>query len=170
MAAIAPAWFRRKARQLCEGGSLDLGRYLRIVAVEAASPNFASSSRMRGLPQVGLAAHIWRISSTSAASFRGRPPRGRDFHRQNILNPARCQPMTVSGWKRINALRQFGHHPFKTTQNNRSLPCTLGLYVFRLSTAIWCRRAKFSKANSCLGRNQENRQFKSGETIVNMAD
>ena len=26
--------------------------------------------------------------------------------------------MTVSGWKRINAARQFGHHPFKTTQNN----------------------------------------------------
>jgi hypothetical protein len=146
----ALAGFRRKVRQPCEGLRLDLGLYFRIVAVEASNPSFASSSRMRGLPQVGLTVHIRRISSISAASFRGRPPRCRDFHRQNILNPARCQPMTVSGLKRINALRQFGHPLFKTTQNNRSLPCSLGLCACRLSTAIWCRRAKFSKPSSCL--------------------
>ena len=169
-AAIAPAWFWRKVRQLCEGGRPDLGRYFRIVAVEASRPSFASSSRIRGLPQVGLTAHIRRISSISALSFPGRPPRGRDFHRQNILNPARCQPMTVSGWKMINAARQFGHHPFKITQNNRSFPCSLGLCACRSSTAIWCRRAKFSRASSCLGRSQENRQRKSAETIANMTD
>jgi hypothetical protein len=36
----------------------------------------------------------------------------------------------------INAVRQFGHHPFKTTQNKRSLPCSLGLRTCRLSTVI----------------------------------
>jgi hypothetical protein len=91
---------------------------------------------------MGLTSHIRRNSSTSAACLRGRPPRGRDFQRQNHLNSARCQAMTVSGWKRINALRQFGHHPFKTTHNNRSLPRSLGLCADRLSNASWCQRAE----------------------------
>ena len=49
MAAMAPAWFWRKVHQLCEGRRLDLGRYFRIAAEEAARPSLASSSRMRGL-------------------------------------------------------------------------------------------------------------------------
>src|SRR5260370_42183467 len=99
MAAMALAWFRKKVHQSWDGLRLDLGRYFRIVAVEACSPSLASSSRMRGLPQVGLTAHIRRMSRISSGFFAGRPLRDRDFHRQNIRNPARCQPMTVSGLK-----------------------------------------------------------------------
>src|SRR5258708_7503603 len=56
---MPPAWFWRKVRQLCDGWPLDLGR---MVAVEACNPSLASSSRMRGLPQVGLTLHIRRMS------------------------------------------------------------------------------------------------------------
>jgi hypothetical protein len=66
-----------------------LGRYLRIVAVEACSPSLANSSRIRGLPHVGLTAHMRRMSRINFRSFPGRPRRRREFHRQNILNPAR---------------------------------------------------------------------------------
>ena len=54
IAAMLPLWFWRKVRQLCDGLRLDLGRYFRMVAVEATRPSLASSSRMRGLLQVGL--------------------------------------------------------------------------------------------------------------------
>jgi hypothetical protein len=43
------------------------------------------------------------MSSISSRSFPGRPIRRQDFHRQKSLNPARCQPMTVSGRKIIKA-------------------------------------------------------------------
>lgn len=52
-------------------------------------------------------------------------------NRHDIVNPARCQPITVSGWKMINAVRQFGHHAFKSTQSNRSLRCSLDLCAGR---------------------------------------
>src|SRR6185369_17981897 len=102
------AWFRRKVGQLWEGLPLDLGRYFRMVAVDAFSPSFANSSRIRGLPQVGLSAHILRMSRINSASFPGRPGRRRDFQRQNILNPARCQPIRVSGWKISKGVLQLG--------------------------------------------------------------
>jgi hypothetical protein len=62
MLANPAAWFFKKVHQLREPRGPDRGRYLRIVEVATAIPNFANSSRMRGLPQVGFAAHIRRIS------------------------------------------------------------------------------------------------------------
>jgi hypothetical protein len=44
----------------------------------------------------------WHICSLSIC---GRPPRGRDFHRQNALKPLRCQRTIVSGLKIIMASR-----------------------------------------------------------------
>src|SRR6266404_2251427 len=120
IAAMAPAWFWRKVRQLCDGRRPDLGRYFRIVAVEACRPSLASSSRIRGLPQVGLTLHIRRMSWINSRSFAGRPGRRLDFHRQNILSPARCQPMTVSGRKTINGVLQFGQTPLSIIQRHRS--------------------------------------------------
>ena len=146
---MPPAWFWRKVRQLCDGRRLDLGRYFRIVAVEACRPSLASSSRIRGLPQVGLTLHIRRMSWINSRSFWGRPRRRLDFHRQNILNPARCQPMTVSGRKIISGVLQFGQTLLRTIQRNRSHGRSFGRCVRRLSTMIWCRRARFSIASSC---------------------
>ena len=114
------AWFCRKVRQFCDGWRRPLGRYFRMVAVEACSHSLASSSRMRGLPQVGLTAHIRRMSRINSGSFPGRPRRPRDFHRQNILNPAHSQPMTVSGRKIIKGVFQFSQAFLSIIQRPRS--------------------------------------------------
>src|SRR6266404_1824914 len=50
-----------------------------MVAVEACKPKLASSSRMRGLPQLGLTLHIRRMSAINSESFAGRPRRRLDF-------------------------------------------------------------------------------------------
>jgi len=82
---------------LWDGGRPVFGRYLRTVETETAKPSLASSSRMQGLPHVGLARHIWRINSMSLRSTDGRPPGRRDFQRQNIRNPVWCHLTTVCG-------------------------------------------------------------------------
>ena len=41
-------------------------------------------------------------------STRGRPPSGRDFHRQQAANPIRCQRTTVSGLTMVMASRMRG--------------------------------------------------------------
>src|SRR5882762_1263145 len=38
---MPPAWFWRKVRQLCDRWPLDLGRYFRMVAVEACKPQLS---------------------------------------------------------------------------------------------------------------------------------
>src|SRR3954452_13787164 len=50
----------------------------------------------------------------------GRPPRGREFQRQYDLNPARCQRMTVSGFKIARALRTLGAKRYSPANINRS--------------------------------------------------
>jgi hypothetical protein len=126
-----------------------LGRYFRIVVVEACSPSLASSSRMRGLSHVGLTAHMRRMNRINSRCFPGRPRLRRDFHRQNILKPARCQPMTVSGRKIINGVSQFGQALLSIIQRPRSHGRSFGLFPRRLSTGIWCHRARTSMASSC---------------------
>jgi len=106
-------------------------------------------SAIRGLPHVGLTAHMRRMSWINSGSFPGRPGLRRDFHRQNILNPARCQPMTVSGRKIINGVFQFGQALLRMIQSHRSHGRSSGLCARRLSTVIWCRRARTSMASSC---------------------
>src|SRR6476659_7724445 len=53
----------------------------------------------------GLAILISRISSRILSGTVGRPPRCLDFQRQYDLKPARCQRITVSGFKIARALR-----------------------------------------------------------------
>src|ERR1700690_2036183 len=55
MATISLAWLRRKVVQFCDDGRGRFGRYLRMVESETRIPSLANSSRIRGLPQVGLA-------------------------------------------------------------------------------------------------------------------
>src|SRR6478609_9781166 len=59
----------------------------------------------RGAPQSGLAILISRISSRISSGTVGRPPRCLDFQRQYDLKPARCQRITVSGFKIARAPR-----------------------------------------------------------------
>ena len=48
------------------------------------------------------------IRSRTSLSICGRPPRGRDFHRQNALKPLRCQRTIVSGLMIVMASRMRG--------------------------------------------------------------
>src|SRR5258708_11055363 len=50
--------------------------------------------------------------------------RCRESHFQYNLNPARCQPRTVSGWTRINACFHPGQSRHNITQNNLSEAAT----------------------------------------------
>jgi hypothetical protein len=59
---------------------------------------------MRSSPHNGFSFAIRRISACNSAGIGGRP--GRDFRRQNNLQPARCQRIIVSGRTTIRASRQ----------------------------------------------------------------
>jgi hypothetical protein len=63
---------------------------------------------------------ISRISSRISSGTVGRPPRCRDFHRQYDLNPARCQRITVSGFKIARAPRTLGAKQYSPANINRS--------------------------------------------------
>ncbi len=68
------------------------GQYARTVRGETKIPNFTdSSAAMRSSPQVGFSRTMRTISWRRTSGIRGLP--NRDFHRQNSLNPLRCQPM-----------------------------------------------------------------------------
>jgi hypothetical protein len=68
-----------------------------------------------------LAILISRISSRISSGTVGRPPRGRDFQRQYDLNPARCQRITVSGFKIARAPnRTLGAKRHSPANINRS--------------------------------------------------
>ena len=64
--------------------------YFETVDWATSKPSFRSSPWMCGAPQSGFSKLILRIRSRSSLSICGRPPRGRDFHRQNALKPFRC--------------------------------------------------------------------------------
>src|ERR1035437_3384814 len=59
-------------------------------------------------PQSRFSKLILRIRSRTSLSICGRPPRERDFHRQNAAKPLRCQRTIVSGLKIVMASRMRG--------------------------------------------------------------
>ena len=63
---------------------------------------------IRGAPQRGLARLMSRINWRISSGTFGLPLRDRDFHFQNKRKPARCQPITVSGFTIAKAFRTFG--------------------------------------------------------------
>ena len=104
---------------------------------------------MRGLPQVGFADDIRRISCRTSESIRGRPGFPfRDFHRQYSRKPSRCQPTTVSGLTMISASDQFRQTRRRRTQKARSSDVNLGRGFSALNTASCWRSAMFSMTKS----------------------
>ncbi len=82
---------------------------------------------MRGVPQDRFSEAIRPMSWRTSGSMRGRPGFPlRDFHRQYLLNPARCQRTTVSGITKISASDQCGHIRLRKTQNARLNGVSLG--------------------------------------------
>src|ERR1700675_2014240 len=95
---ISSAWLRRNVFQPWDGGLLRRVMYLATDVWPTSTPSLRSSPWILGAPQSGLAWLISRISWRISIETFGRPPRQRDFHRQNKRKPARCQQTTVSGW------------------------------------------------------------------------
>jgi hypothetical protein len=88
-----------------EPALLGFGRYLRTVRGEIGILNLSNSSlAIHSSPDSGFALAILRISARSSCGMGGRP--GRDFSRQNNLQPARCQRSKVAGRTTTRALRQ----------------------------------------------------------------
>src|SRR5439155_14857585 len=106
--AIPSAWLRRKVFQVCDGRSRRGTMYFETVDWATSKPSFRSSTWMCGAPQSGFSKLILRIRSRTFLAIGGRPPRGRDFHRQNAAKPLRCQRTMVSGLTAVMASRMRG--------------------------------------------------------------
>jgi len=94
--AVQSMWLRMNTRQVEDRGPLSRSRprYFEIVARATLCPSMAGSACIRGVPQRGFSAAVRLMSARRSTRISGRPPR--DFHGQNNLNPARCQPTTVA--------------------------------------------------------------------------
>src|SRR4051794_12045821 len=79
-----------------------------------------SSPWMRGAPQKGFARLISRISCRTSRGTLGLPTPLRDFQRQNMLKPARCQRRIVSGSTIVKASRIRGAIRYKHMKTKRS--------------------------------------------------
>jgi glycogen debranching enzyme len=72
----------------------------------------------------------------------------RDRQRQYNRNPARCQPITVSGFTISSTSAQRDHTLRNAVQNNRSIRLSLGRERLRFRTATCWRKARISRARS----------------------
>src|SRR5260370_31671686 len=101
IATMGSRWFRRKASQRLDG-SRSLGvRFIQreIVLSESSKPSMRSSPCIRGAPQVGFSATIWKINSRTSFGVGLLPTcfRTLEINLLYILEPVRCQRTTVSG-------------------------------------------------------------------------
>jgi hypothetical protein len=73
------------------------------VRSEMGMPSLSNSPWLRGAPQSGFAAAIFRIRVRIAGLTSGRPLFRLEIRLQNRRKPRRCQATTVSGLTMINA-------------------------------------------------------------------
>ena len=93
---------------------------------------------MRGAPQSGLAAAIFRIRALNAGLTSGRPLFRQDLQVQKRRKPLRCQATTVSGLTIVKARRQSSQVLESHTQKRRSALRSRGRHLC-LKTAGCCR-------------------------------
>jgi hypothetical protein len=90
---------------------------------------------------------------TSTGTF-GRPPRGRDFHRQYKRKPARCQRITVTGLTIAKALSTSGAKPWSPTNTKRSILPRIGRFGdLRRRILSWWRSTRISISREARDRN-----------------
>src|ERR1700730_6286883 len=101
---------------------------------------------IRGAPQVGFWATIWKINSRTSFGVRLLPTcvRTLKISLQYIRKPVRCQRATVSGVTTMRARFHPDQNRRTTTQKNLSSRPRLGRRCRRLSTASCCRSKRFS--------------------------
>ena len=112
-----------------------LGRTRDTVRSEMWIPSLSSSPWMRGAPQIGLAAAIFRIRARMAGVTSGRPVLRLEIQVQNRRKPLPCQATTVSGLTITSARRQSFQLLDSHTQKKRSMARSRGRGHFRLKTA-----------------------------------
>jgi hypothetical protein len=114
--------------------------------IEAKHPE---SPWILGDPHVGFSTIILKISSLTSLLTRFLPAtvRRRESHDQYCLNPAWCHRTTVSGWTMISACFQLHQTWLSSTQKNLSTGPSLDRGCVAISTAICCRKARFSSNN-----------------------
>src|ERR1700737_3470729 len=110
---------RRKAIQRLAGSGSLGARFIQreIVLSERSKPSMRSSPWIRGAPQVGFSATIWKINSRPSFGVRLLPTcvRTLEISLQYIRKPVRCQRTTVSGVPTMRAC-------FLPDQNRRRTP------------------------------------------------
>ncbi len=101
------ACLRRNVRHVWDGFFDFFTMYLLTVASDTSKPSFNSSPCILGAQHSGLVEHIVRIRFLISGSVFLLPVRWCDFHFQNILNPALCHRITVSGFTIMRASFQL---------------------------------------------------------------
>ena len=94
---VAPTWFLRHGRHVCDRPRVRSGRYRETVRSETAMPSFGNSPWMRGAPQRQFSVRMRRMRSRTADSMRGLPGRRRERALHHPGNPRRCHRATVAG-------------------------------------------------------------------------
>src|ERR1700694_1901857 len=159
IAAIASRWFRRKASQRLAGSGSLGARFIQreIVLSERSKPSMRSSPWIRGAPQVGFSATIWKINSRTCFGVRLLPTcvRTLEISLQYIRKPVRCQRTTVSGVTTMRACFHPDQNRRTTTQKSLSSRPMLGRRCRRFSTASCCRSTRFSNSRFPRLRNGE---------------
>ena len=151
IAAKASRWLLKNVFQRFAGsGFLGAFRIHRsTVRSEISKPSILSSPWILGDPHVGFSTIIRKISSLTSLLTRFLPAtiRRRESHAQYCLNPAWCHRTTVSGWTMISACFQLHPTRLSSTQKNLSTGRSLDRGCVAFSTAICCRKARFSSNN-----------------------
>jgi hypothetical protein len=128
--------------------------YLATVVWPTLMPSLSSSPWIRGAPQSGFAMLMSRINSLTSTGTFGRPPCGRDLHRQYKRKPARCQRITVSGLTIARALSTSGAKPYSPTNTKRSIVPRIGRFgELRRRILSWWRSARISISSEARDRN-----------------
>ena len=150
IAEIASRWLRRKANHRLPGSGSLGARFIQREIVRSEMSNPSSSPWMRGAPQVGFSATIWKINSRISFSvgLRATGPRTREISLQYMRKPARCQRTTVSGVTTMIDCFHCDHSRLIATQKSLSNRLRAGRGRRRFSTVNCCRSAKFSKMRS----------------------
>ena len=105
---------------------------------------------MRGAPQVGFSAIIWKIRARTSLLIRLRPPTclALETHVQYKRNPAPCQRTTVLGVTKTRGFVHPDQNVLNATQNSlcRAVNRRRGRLACRASNRR--RRARFSRTRS----------------------
>ena len=152
--AMPSAWLRRNVFHPWDGGRLPRTIYLETVVWPILIPSLRSSPWILGAPQNGLATLMSRINCRRSDGASGRPPSGRDLHRQYDRKPARCQRITVSGLTIAKALNTPGAKPYSLANTSRSMLPRVGRFGdLRRRILSWWRSTRISASSEARDRN-----------------